>query len=65
MEFLEFEIVLLCGFAGAFRRSELVGLDRDAVEITRDGLAVTIRRSKTDQESQGRKIGERECPELR
>jgi site-specific recombinase XerD len=49
--------LLLIGFSGGFRRSELVGLDRDAVEITRDGLAVTIRRSKTDQEAQGRKLG--------
>ena len=48
---------LLIGFAGGFRRSELTALDRDAVEITRDGLVVTIRRSKTDQEGEGRKIG--------
>ncbi len=49
--------LLLIGFAGGFRRSELTGLDRDAVEITREGLEVTIRRSKTDQEGEGRKIG--------
>lgn len=49
--------LLLIGFAGGFRRSELTGLDVDAVEITRDGLVVTIRRSKTDQEGEGRKIG--------
>jgi site-specific recombinase XerD len=49
--------LLLIGFAGGFRRSELTGLDRDAVEITRDGLVVTIRRWKTDQEGEGRKIG--------
>jgi site-specific recombinase XerD len=49
--------LLLIGFSGGFRRSELVGLDRNAIEITRDGLAVTIRRSKTDQEGRGRKIG--------
>ena len=39
--------VLLIGFAGAFRRSELVALDCEHVEITRDGLVITIRRSKT------------------
>ncbi len=50
-------VLLLIGFCGAFRRSELVALDRDAVEITRDGLVVMIRRSKTDQEGAGRKIG--------
>jgi integrase len=48
--------LLLVGFAGAFRRSELVGLDRSDVEITRKGLVVTLRRSKTDQEGAGRKI---------
>src|ERR1035438_9356029 len=50
-------VLLLIGFCGAFRRSELTALDRDAIEITRDGLVVTIRRSKTDQEAEGRKIG--------
>jgi integrase len=49
--------LLLIGFAGAFRRSELVALNRDAVEITGDGLVITIKRSKTDQEGAGRKIG--------
>jgi site-specific recombinase XerD len=50
-------VLLLIGFTGAFRRSELVALDRAAVEFTREGLVVTIRRSKTDQEGEGRKIG--------
>lgn len=49
--------LLLIGFAGAFRRAELVALDIDAVEFTRDGLVVTISRSKTDQEGAGRKVG--------
>jgi len=49
--------LLLIGFCGAFRRSELVALDAADVAITRDGLVVTIRRSKTDQEAEGRKIG--------
>jgi site-specific recombinase XerD len=49
--------LLLIGFTGGFRRSELVGLDRDAVAITRDGLVVTIRQSKTDQDGEGQKIG--------
>lgn len=50
-------VLLLIGFAGAFRRSELVALDAGDVAVTRDGLVVTIRRSKTDQEAVGRKIG--------
>ena len=36
--------LLLIGFAGAFRRSELVALDVADVAITRDGLVVNIRR---------------------
>ncbi len=48
--------LLLVGFAGALRRSELVAIDRVDVEITRDGLIVTLRRSKTDQEGVGRKV---------
>lgn len=49
--------LLLVGFAGAFRRSELVALDAGDIERTRDGLVVTVRRSKTDQAGEGRKIG--------
>jgi site-specific recombinase XerD len=49
--------ILLLGFAGAFRRSELVQLDYDAVQFTREGLVVKIRRSKTDQEGEGQRIG--------
>lgn len=60
--------LLLLGFAGAFRRSELVGLDVEDLEFSRVGLIVTLRRSKTDQEGQGRRIGipygssEQTCP---
>ena len=49
--------LLLLGFAGAFRRSELVGLDVGDLEAGRAGLVVTLRRSKTDQEGAGRKLG--------
>lgn len=49
--------LLLIGFCGAFRRSELVALDFADAAVTREGLVVTIRRSKTDQEGEGRKIG--------
>jgi site-specific recombinase XerD len=49
--------LLLLGFAGAFRRSELVGLDVGDVRETGDGLVVTLRRSKTDQEGQGAEKG--------
>jgi integrase len=49
--------LLLIGFAGALRRSELVGLDVGDVEHVRQGIVLTLRRSKTDQDGQGRKIG--------
>jgi len=49
--------LLLLGFAGAFRRSELVSLDLDDLLFSDDGITVTLRRSKTDQEGQGRTIG--------
>src|SRR5262249_39752581 len=49
--------LVLLGFAGAFRRSELVGLDMSDLYFNRDGLTITLRRSKTDQEGVGRKIG--------
>jgi site-specific recombinase XerD len=49
--------LILLGFAGAFRRSEMVGLDAGDCSFTKDGLTITLRRSKTDQEGTGRKIG--------
>lgn len=48
--------LLLIGWAGAFRRSELVGLEVDDLEQTDKGLRVTLRRSKTDQEGAGREV---------
>jgi site-specific recombinase XerD len=49
--------LLLLGFAGAMRRSELVGLDISDIAQADEGLVVTIRKSKTDQVRQGRKVG--------
>lgn len=49
--------LILLGFAGAFRRSELVALDVADLAFGRDGLTVLLRRSKTDQEGAGRKVG--------
>ena len=45
--------LLLVGFATGSRRSELVGLAAEDVEETPEGLLLTIRRSKTDQEGRG------------
>ena len=49
--------LILLGFAGAFRRSELVALDIEDCTFGKDGLTITLRRSKTDQQAAGRKIG--------
>ncbi len=49
--------LLLLGFSGAFRRSELAALNVEDIEEQRDGIAVKIGRSKTDQEGEGRRIG--------
>lgn len=49
--------LLLLGFAGAFRRSELVALDVADLVVGPDGVTVTIRRSKTDQEGVGQRVG--------
>src|ERR1700760_2094330 len=45
--------LLLIGFGGALRRSELVALDVADIEETETGLLVSIRGSKTDQERSG------------
>ena len=49
--------LMLLGFAGGFRRSELVSLSVADVEFCEDGARVTLRRSKTDQEGVGRVVG--------
>jgi integrase len=45
--------LLLVGFAGAFRRSELVALDVEQLTKKPEGLSILIASSKTDQEGQG------------
>ena len=49
--------LLLVGFAGGFRRSELVAINCDDIEEVRQGMVVHLCRSKTDQDGEGRKIG--------
>jgi integrase len=62
--------LFLLGFAGAMRRSELVGLDLSHVTWTADGLKLLIERSKTDAEGAGAEIAipcgrsEETCPVL-
>lgn len=49
--------ILTLGWWGAFRRSALVALNVEDVARTREGLLITIRRSKTDQEGKGAVTG--------
>lgn len=49
--------LLLLGFCGALRRSELVSVKMEDLEFTSQGIVLTLTRSKTDQTGQGRKIG--------
>lgn len=48
--------LILLGFAAALRRSELVALDFTDLEFVSEGLIVCLRRSKTDQLGEGRRI---------
>jgi integrase len=62
--------LLLVGFAAALRRSELVALDVTDVACVPEGMILTLRRAKTDQEGRGVEIAipfgsaERTCPVL-
>jgi site-specific recombinase XerD len=49
--------LLLIGFAGAMRRSELTRLNVSDLEFGEEGVAILICKSKTDQLGNGRKIG--------
>lgn len=49
--------LLLIGFAAALRRSELVAIDVNDIRFTKDGIVLTVRKSKTDQEGEGREVG--------
>ena len=45
--------LLLIGFAGGFRRSELVSLEYDDIEFVTEGVKIFVKRSKTDQSGEG------------
>lgn len=49
--------ILLLGFLGAFRRSELAGLDVENLSFFPQGMIVTLFHSKTDQEKAGQSVG--------
>ena len=41
--------LILIGFAGGFRRSELVSIEYEDVDFVPEGVKITVRKSKTDQ----------------
>ena len=45
--------IILIGFGGGFRRSEIISIDYEDLEFVPEGLKITIRRSKTDQFGEG------------
>ena len=45
--------IILVGFGGGFRRTELISIDHEDLEFVPEGLKITIKRSKTDQFGQG------------
>ena len=45
--------IILIGFAGGFRRSEIVNIDYDDIEFVSEGIKIFIKRSKTDQSGEG------------
>lgn len=50
-------VLILFGFTGMFRASELVSVSIEDLSETREGIVVWVRRSKTDQEGSGRQVG--------
>ena len=45
--------ILLIGFSGGFRRSELSSLNPEDIEFVEEGVKITIKKSKTDQYGKG------------
>ena len=45
--------LILIGFAGGFRRSELVNREHEDIEFVREGVKIFVKRSKTDQSGEG------------
>jgi len=45
--------LVLIGFSGGFRRSELVDIEYEDVEFVTEGIKIFVKRSKTDQSGEG------------
>ena len=62
--------LILIGFSGGFRRTELISIDHEDIDFVQEGVKITVRRSKTDQFGEGMIKGlpyfsnEKYCPVL-
>ena len=62
--------LVLIGFGGGFRRTELISVDHEDLDFVEEGVKITLRRSKTDQFGEGMIKGlpyfenEKYCPVL-
>ena len=45
--------LILIGFGGGFRRTELISIDHEDIDFVQEGVKITVRRSKTDQFGEG------------
>ena len=45
--------LILIGFGGGFRRTELISIDHEDLEFVDEGVKITLKRSKTDQFGEG------------
>jgi len=45
--------LILIGFSGGFRRSELVNIEHEDIEFVNEGVKIFVKRSKTDQSGEG------------
>ena len=50
---LQNKALILIGFAGGFRRSELVSIEYEDIEFVNEGVKILVKRSKTDQTARG------------
>ena len=62
------QALILIGFSGGFRRTELVSIDYEDLDFVEEGVKITLRKSKTDQFGEGQVKGlpyftnEKYCP---
>ena len=50
---LKYKALILIGFSGGFRRSELVDIDYEDLDFVQEGVKIFVKKSKTDQSGEG------------